>query len=314
MENNKKSNQQNKNEPSKHQYSSSITSVPTQVQPPPLSEPLYQPSSSSSHTLPSSSLPAQWKSSAIPLNRREQVHRYVGHIPTFPSHSSSFNRRYELVIREQPQQCRMSGFGEKDRRPIDPAPIVQLLIFDDNKPIDLEEQQYPLCILHVSLWSEDRTHQLDTVQIINRRTHPSSTAASASTYPASTSPSSASTPSNAGSSPVRTMTGTLTSSPYVLRDQHEQLGIYFSFPDIGVRVAKMYCLRFDLVILADSSHMGESVSHIYSNPFITYSVKEFPGMKESSDLAKHLSRQGLKVSVRHSVRQKRKGINKADQD
>ncbi|ORZ06893.1 velvet factor, partial [Absidia repens] len=120
---------------------------------------------------------------------------------------------YQLVIREQPQQCRMSGFGEKDRRPIDPAPIVQLHIFDDNKPIDLEEQQYPLCILHVSLWSEDKSHQLDTPPCL------------------------------------RSMTGTLTGSPYVLRDQHEQLGIYFSFPDIGVRVAKTYCLRFDLVIL-----------------------------------------------------------------
>ncbi|KAI8342155.1 velvet factor [Chlamydoabsidia padenii] len=126
------------------------------------------------------------------------------------------NRRYELVIREQPQQCRMSGFGEKDRRPIDPAPIVQLIIYEDDQPIDLKEQQYPLCILHVSLWSEDQSQQLDTVQII-----------------------------------IRTMIGTLSSSPCVLRDQQHQLGLYFSFPDIGVRVAKTYCLKFDLVVLEE---------------------------------------------------------------
>lgn len=34
----------------------------------------------------------------------------------------------------------MCGFGEKDRRPIDPPPIVQLIVKDahDNTPVDLQ--------------------------------------------------------------------------------------------------------------------------------------------------------------------------------
>lgn len=35
---------------------------------------------------------------------------------------------YILKIVEQPEQCRVSSSGEKDRRPIDPAPIIKLLI------------------------------------------------------------------------------------------------------------------------------------------------------------------------------------------
>lgn len=40
---------------------------------------------------------------------------------------SFFNRAYELVVCQQPLHARMCGFGEKDRRPIDPPPIVQLI-------------------------------------------------------------------------------------------------------------------------------------------------------------------------------------------
>lgn len=57
-------------------------------------------------------------------------------------------RRYELTMRQQPVQARMCGVGEKcrslaparphmtdgvaDRRPVDPTPIVQLKVIDNN--------------------------------------------------------------------------------------------------------------------------------------------------------------------------------------
>ena len=37
-------------------------------------------------------------------------------------------RTYLLAIRQQPVQGRMCGFGSKDRRPLDPVPIVQLRV------------------------------------------------------------------------------------------------------------------------------------------------------------------------------------------
>lgn len=52
------------------------------------------------------------------LNKETQVFAYC------------FYSAYLLVVVEQPQQCRMSGYGEKDRRPIDPAPIVKLIVLN----------------------------------------------------------------------------------------------------------------------------------------------------------------------------------------
>ncbi|POG57577.1 velvet factor, partial [Rhizophagus irregularis DAOM 181602=DAOM 197198] len=40
-------------------------------------------------------------------------------------------RKYTLIVSQQPLRARMCGFGEKDRRPIDPPPIVQLVVTDE---------------------------------------------------------------------------------------------------------------------------------------------------------------------------------------
>ncbi|KAG0168494.1 hypothetical protein DFQ29_010132, partial [Apophysomyces sp. BC1021] len=37
-------------------------------------------------------------------------------------------RQYELVVVQQPLRARMCGFGDKDRRPISPPPILQLFV------------------------------------------------------------------------------------------------------------------------------------------------------------------------------------------
>lgn len=40
-----------------------------------------------------------------------------------------FHRRYQLVIVQQPSRARMCGFGDKDRRPISPPPIVKMIVY-----------------------------------------------------------------------------------------------------------------------------------------------------------------------------------------
>ncbi|KAI7876432.1 hypothetical protein K492DRAFT_198479 [Lichtheimia hyalospora FSU 10163] len=44
-------------------------------------------------------------------------------IPTLPS-------RFSLTIRQQPVQTRQSTTNERDRRPVDPPPIVQIKLED----------------------------------------------------------------------------------------------------------------------------------------------------------------------------------------
>lgn len=53
---------------------------------------------------------------------------------------SYYFRTYELVVCQQPLHARMCGFGEKDRRPIDPPPIVQLIVKQQGQdnPVDVQ--------------------------------------------------------------------------------------------------------------------------------------------------------------------------------
>jgi hypothetical protein len=39
-----------------------------------------------------------------------------------------FPYSYRLEVSQQPIRARMCGFGDKDRRPIDPPPVVRLLV------------------------------------------------------------------------------------------------------------------------------------------------------------------------------------------
>jgi hypothetical protein len=54
--------------------------------------------------------------------------------------TSFFISTYELVVCQQPLHARMCGFGEKDRRPIDPPPIVQLVVRQEGQEtwVDLQ--------------------------------------------------------------------------------------------------------------------------------------------------------------------------------
>ena len=47
-------------------------------------------------------------------------------------------RHYQLIVVQQPVRARMCGFGEKDRRPVDPPPVVKLAVFDQNNRDDEE--------------------------------------------------------------------------------------------------------------------------------------------------------------------------------
>ena len=45
-------------------------------------------------------------------------------------------RRYELILLQQPEVARCSLLNDKDRRPVDPPPILQLKIYDNLGRLD----------------------------------------------------------------------------------------------------------------------------------------------------------------------------------
>ncbi|KAI8876352.1 hypothetical protein K501DRAFT_338147 [Backusella circina FSU 941] len=185
---------------------------------------------------------------------------------------TSYLNKYIIIIEEQPLQCRISGFGEKDRRPIDPAPILRLMILDENdNPIEDCSFESAFFVIHASLWSIDMTQQYDLID------GPTS------------------------SNLIRALSGSLVSSANCLKDQNNKNGYYFAFPDLSIHMTGQYRLQFSFVHLERT----EVLTQVFSDPFTVYSAKTYPGMKESSSLSRHLAKQGLKLTVRTQTRSKK---------
>lgn len=190
--------------------------------------------------------------------------------------------RYDLTIRQQPMAARACGMGQRDRRVIDPPPIVQLSLrdFDPRSAADVDALRNPHNSLHCSLvdrFGSDITQTRDSHD--PRRMS-------------------------------RGLTGSIMVSPFVGVDpaapaskiEHARLGCFFIFPDLSCRQAGHYRLRFQLVQqrLEGLVPSGDSpiLGVIESEIFEVFTAKDFPGMTPSTDLMMNLKSQGASVSVR----------------
>ncbi|KAL0095325.1 velvet factor-domain-containing protein [Phycomyces blakesleeanus] len=158
------------------------------------------------------------------------------------------DRIYELIVCQQPLHARMCGFGEKDRRPIDPPPIVQLVVQQGGSrgPVDVQTLQAPFFVLHVTLWSDDRKEERNII----------------SNPPKCT----------------RVLMGSLVSSPSLLKNTEGEQGLYFAFPDLSIRTEGRYTLRFSLMKLVSSDFQTNAkskiIAQVFSDPFTVYSAKK----------------------------------------
>jgi len=204
------------------------------------------------------------------------------------------NKRFEIRVVQQPLRARMCGFGEKDRRPIDPPPICELLCFNEQgerMSISCEEQIFFVC--HCGLWSEDCEKERNLI----------ANPCASSTF-------------------TRILVGSLVSSTYSLVNPEGIQSVYFIFPDLSVRMEGKYRLKFSLCNLgavADDNSLvlnqGEAPinSEQFSDIFTVYTAKRFPGMTESTELSKCFSKQGVKIPIRHEIRS-RKTVNQENQE
>ncbi|RKP39595.1 velvet factor, partial [Dimargaris cristalligena] len=242
---------------------------------------------------------------------------------------------FELVIVQQPIRARMCGFGDKDRRPCTPPPILKLLAFDrNNQPVDTESIDKSFLVVHVDLWSADRQTQQNLVL------HPSlgqnltasgdeSPGASGSgpMYSVMSNDMSQSSPLSSPSNPrpqpisppstglvasarnsskmmeIRNLIGSPATSACKLYDTDGKLGIFFIFQDLSIRTEGTFTLKFSFVDIGTSQHQLNSGKdcvrfQVFSDPFTVYSAKKFPGMIESTPLSKCFVKQGIKISVR----------------
>ena len=198
--------------------------------------------------------------------------------------------RYKLSIRQQPIAARACGFGERDRRVVDPPPILQLTLadFDPSSPTDVTELRWPLNIVHCALYSVPHSPGINSTSI------------DVTSIPDPNNPAKFS----------RRLMGTLVASPFIGTDpdapasetKNARLGCFFIFHDLSCRQNGLYKLRFTLmhvnVELAFTGSRGKILSTVESDVFEVFSAKDFPGMRPSTALTIDLKRQGANIQVK----------------
>ncbi|KAK0250877.1 hypothetical protein LTS09_013947 [Friedmanniomyces endolithicus] len=168
-----------------------------------------------------------------------------------------------LVIRQEPKTALVTlSKKEKNRKPIDPPPIVQMHVHDHN--VETSWLVSPYLFLIATLLSGERG---DDVLIGDQY-----------------------------------VIGQSSSSLNRLKDVDNRDGGFFVFGDISVRKTGWYRLRFSLFNQNKSTHDVEFLTSIDSTPFIVQSNKDFGGLSESSHLSRTFSDQGVRLRLRKEQR------------
>ncbi|KJZ78919.1 hypothetical protein HIM_01692 [Hirsutella minnesotensis 3608] len=180
--------------------------------------------------------------------------------------------RFRLNLRQQPKAARACGFGDRDRRVIDPPPIVQLIIESSNMT---EEEissylRYESYVMNCSICDESGTR--DASLMPEEYQH------------------------------QRRLMGSLVGTPFVGQDENGEEGCFFCFGDLSCRTPGAFRLKFTLIMI-DPIRAGmirhfPILTETLSDVFHVYSAKEFPGMLPSSNLAKRLKEQGCIISIK----------------
>ncbi|KAK0629042.1 velvet factor-domain-containing protein [Bombardia bombarda] len=178
---------------------------------------------------------------------------------------------YQLVMRQQPKYARVAIGKEKDRKPIDPPPIVQLRIERDTERLFL---QNPYLILTARLIRSSSKAEDSSPEERQPQPEPKE----------------------------NDLVGTVVSSLYSLKDTTNVQGGFFVFGDLSVRKEGNYKLEFNLYELKLGDRECWMLSRCISDEFVVYPQKYFPGMAESTFLTRSFSDQGVRLRLRKDSR------------
>ena len=239
--------------------------------------------------------------------------------PPIPPRRKSTQSRYHLHVRQQPIAARACGAGDRDRRPIDPPPIVQILLtdFDPESQDDRDILQDPRftvgCLLFPVSDSTTWTNPANAEQAEGERdkekesdgvaradddlsTPLLSGKAFMSPFFVDADPDPNSAPTHPSSDDVHAANSS--AQPPNLRNASKlhQPATFFIFADLSIRSAGLYRLQFRLMNWGSVEDTGQSMpilAEAWSDPFRVYPAKDFPGMRDSSILAEGLKELGF---------------------
>ncbi|KAJ3391138.1 hypothetical protein HDU92_009184 [Lobulomyces angularis] len=192
---------------------------------------------------------------------------------------SNKEKEYTVIWRQKPVHARMSGNGAKERRTIDPPPILELMEYVNGNLMPIIEEN---CFTHMraALYSPDGTISLEELQrgmLKNKAT----------------------------------LVGDLIEYSRVLLDDLGRIGTFFVFKDLSIKMPGTYSLKFTLYDLEKLDKPGELTSKtthkftLFSPPIRILAPKDFPGIIESSDITKVFNNQGLKLTIRNKELRKK---------
>ncbi|KAI7886404.1 velvet factor-domain-containing protein [Mucor mucedo] len=172
------------------------------------------------------------------------------------------NRSYDIIQRQHPQQAKVSVSNERDRRSIEPAPILQMKWLNCTSAEQKKSLQSPFYFMVVNIvHTQNQSVLLPSLEYLS---------------------------------------GSTVCSLYRLRDIDNTDGGFFVFGDLAVKKAGVYKLHFSLFELVGDK--VETHKAMYSNEFTVYTSKQYPGVIESSFLSRTFSDQGIKIKVRKESR------------
>ncbi|KAI2629937.1 velvet factor-domain-containing protein [Hypoxylon sp. NC1633] len=221
-------------------------------------------------------------SPAMPPLAGPQVHHQ-----THPQQNGPQPQRpetYRLEVLQQPTMAKAANGKDKDRKPVDPPPILQLHVPSDEDPDGVYRQSpYLIAVAYLEY------------------AHPPG-------------PNGQSTP------PANMMAGTTVSSLHRLKDPTNKEGAFFVFGDLTIKSEGEYVIRFDLLQMAmdnlDDGEFWVTICSVTSEMFKVHAGRAFPGMAESTFLTRSFSDQGVRLRLRKDSRQianKKKNLRLADQ-
>lgn len=196
--------------------------------------------------------------------------------------------KFHLRMRQDPKAARACGSGERDRRNVDPPPIVQLHV--EAPGLSREEMdaylRYEGYVMNCWIYDETGTHDASNMPSEYRY--------------------------------QRRLTGSLVGTPFYGKDETGKEGCFFPFPDLSVRTLGKYCLKFTLVMLS-VARPGQYrhfpiLAETFSGVFEVFTVKDFPGINESSPLVRALRKQGCVISIKKGNDKKKKRGAPASED
>ncbi|KAH8812002.1 velvet factor-domain-containing protein [Xylogone sp. PMI_703] len=177
-------------------------------------------------------------------------------IPELQSHDC------QLIIKQKPENARLAIGKEKDRKPVDPPPIIQLKISPASDPAQ-NYLQSPYFFMTCSL-----------VGLADGRPTPEGLSGA--------------------------LGGTVVSSLHRLKDTDNQDGAFFVFGDLSVKLEGQFRLQFSLYEMRGTTCYY--IKSIISEPFTVYPGKSWPGMAESTFLTRSFSDQGVRLRLRKEPR------------